>query len=364
MPLDSVDALVQAIRQCNLLEAPQLQEVVKLQPRCPDARTLAQEAIRRGLLTRFQAHRLIQGRGAELVFASYVLLDRLGEGGMGTVYKGRHQTMGRIVAVKVIRKDRLANAEAVKRFRREIQATAQLSHPNVVSAYDAGQEGEMHYFTMEYVDGIDLGRLLKQNGQMPVREACDAIRQGALGLQHAFEKGMVHRDIKPANLLRGRQGGIVKLLDLGLARLENDEVTKNLTQIGKIVGTVDYIAPEQALDSRSVDVRADIYSLGCTFYHLLAGHVPHPEGNTYERLARHRWEEPTPVERVRTEVPADVAMVIRKMMAKKAEDRFQTPPTSPRPCRSIAAPVAVPTRCASRWPPPRLSDPTRAALCR
>lgn len=329
MRLDSVPAFLEAMRRCRLLEAEQLDDIERAAaPRYPDPLELAKELVRRGMLTPFQVNQLLQGNGGELVLGNYLLLERIGEGGMGTVFKARHRMIDRLVALKVLRKDRLTHPDASKRFEREIKAAAQLAHPNVVTAFDAGQIGDTHYFTMEYIQGIDLGKLSKEKGPLPITDACDYIRQAACGLAHAHEKGMVHRDIKPSNLLLCTKDGVVKILDLGLARLEDADAelpANNLTREGRVVGTVDYLAPEQAINSHRVDIRADLYSLGCTLYQLLAGRVPFKRGNALEKLARHRWEEPKALEKLRPEVPAPVIAVVRRLMAKKPEDRFQTP---------------------------------------
>jgi serine/threonine protein kinase len=224
--------------------------------------------LHRGWLTAYQANLLLQGRGSELVLGSYLLQERLGEGGMGAVFKALHRTLGREVALKVIRKERLANPHAVKRFRREVRAAAQLTHPTIVLAFDADQVGSNHFLVMEYVKGSDLSQRVKRHGPLPIDQGCDCIRQAALGLQHAYEKGLIHRDIKPANLLLTPQGE-VKVLDMGLARLASDpeatQASSTLTQEGVVMGTPDYLAPEQALGSPEVDIRADLYALG---FHL------------------------------------------------------------------------------------------------
>ena len=247
---------------------------------------------------------------------------------MGAVFKARHLKMNRLVALKVIRKELLANPDAIQRFEREVQAAAQLSHPNVVAAYDAAQVGDTHFFAMEYVEGTDLNKLVNDKGPLPVEQACDCIRQAALGLQHAHEQRLVHRDIKPHNLLRTSKG-VVKVLDMGLARLrqtsEGVAVTKGLTQEGACMGTPSYMAPEQALDSRKADIRADVYSLGCTLYFLLTGRPPFEGMTAAEVLVKHQLVEVEAAETLRPEVPALVASVLRRMLAKKPEDRFQTP---------------------------------------
>src|SRR5579885_746744 len=334
MPVDSVAALVRALRDSRILEPSQLDTLTRqLAPRATDPRALARELMERGWVTPYQVNQLFQGRGQELVLGPYVLLERLGEGGMGQVFKARHRLLDRVSALKVIRKDRLQSADAIRRFHREIEAASKLDHPNIVAAYDAGEVGNTHFFAMEFVEGSDLGKLVKESGPLPVLTACEYVRQAALGLQHAFERGMVHRDIKPSNLLVTKAAGaepsglgVVKILDLGLARLQGmDEPRTALAQIQTVLGTPDYIAPEQARNARNADTRSDLYSLGCTFYYLLTGQPPFPGDVPMEKLLKHWLEEPRPVEQLRPEVPAAVAAVVRKLMAKRPEDRYQVP---------------------------------------
>ncbi len=329
MPIDSAAAIVQAIRRCGLFTPSQLQELDRLARAGElDARSLTKALIARRWLTPYQGNQLLLGNDSGLVLGVYVLLERLGEGGMGQVFKARHQRLGRVVALKVMRKERLGNRLSVRRFRREMRATAQLNHPNIVLAFDADQVGVNHFLVMEYVEGVDLWTKVKQSGPLPVMQACEYVRQAAEGLQHAHEKGLVHRDVKPNNFLVTKAGQ-VKLLDLGLARLQDESIgrsgTSLLTKENKIVGTVDFLAPEQALNSRKVDIRADLYSLGCTFYYLLTGKVPFPVESAIEKLANHRWEEPEPLEKARPGVPLAIAALVRKLMAKKPEERYQTP---------------------------------------
>lgn len=217
----------------------------------------------------------------------YEVFGLIGKGGMGDVYRARHRMMNRTVALKVIKREFVRKPEAVDRFRREVTAAAQLSHPNIVTAFDAEQAEDVHYLVMECVDGIDLSRTVKDRGALSVSEACDYMRQAAVGLQHAHERGMVHRDIKPHNLML-TDDGTVKILDFGLASLapvalpddEAMELSGDLTAAGAIMGTPDFISPEQARDARSADIRSDIYSLGMTLYFLLAGRVPFGERQT------------------------------------------------------------------------------------
>jgi tRNA A-37 threonylcarbamoyl transferase component Bud32 len=260
---------------------------------------------------------------------SYVIVGWLGEGGMGQIFKARHRRLNREVAIKVIRPQQLANPETLQRFHREARATARLSHPNIVHVHDAAETDGMHYLVMEYVNGKDLGELVLDRGPLPPPLACEYIRQASLGLQHAHECGLIHRDIKPANLLLTEDGTQVKLLDLGVARFlvpdESDLSVNELTQTGAVMGTPAYLAPEQARDPRHADIRADIYSLGCTLYHLLIGQVPFPGVTLAEVVLQHQLEEPAPIDERRPGIPPELQVVLRKMMAKRPEDRYQVP---------------------------------------
>jgi len=355
MSAESVAAFADILRQFELLDANRADELALVAGMHSDVRDAAKDLIDRGILTAWQAQKVLKGRGKELVFGSYVLVEQLGEGGMGKVYKARHRMMGRIVALKVIRRERMQNPQSVRRFEREIKAVAHLSHPNVVLAYDADQLGEDHFFAMEFVEGVHLGQLVKDRGPLPAAEACDYIRQAALGLQHAHECGLVHRDLKPANLfltvsrgeavraalsgvlsakaldppaLGDRMPAVVKIMDMGLARLHetaSGEALSRITQEGLVIGTPDYLAPEQARNANTVDIRADLYSLGCTLYYLLTGQVPYPDGTPTEKLMRHAVDPVPDVRALRPEVPRDVAALATKLMAKNPEDRFQTP---------------------------------------
>jgi serine/threonine protein kinase len=277
----------------------------------------------------------------------YQIVRKLGDGGMGSVYLAQHRVMDRPVALKVIRSDLLGKPALVERFRREVKSAAHLAlHPNIVAAYDAEQAGESHFLVMEFVDGVNLGDLVKSSGPLSVEAACDVIRQAAEGLEHAHERGMVHRDIKPQNLMRTPSGQI-KILDFGLARLaseilpdlaaaaeENElhdgrstvpEHGIKLTLTDMVLGSADYISPEQALDPRSADIRADVYSLGCTLYHLLAGQPPFPEENLAQKLAAHAERAAKPLSELRGGVPPELIQIVDRMMAKDPRHRFQQP---------------------------------------
>lgn len=270
------------------------------------------------------------------LLTSYEILEELGRGGMGIVYRARHRESGRIVALKVLRKERLGNVDLLSRFRREALAAARVQHPNIVQVFETELESDTPYLIMEFVPGITLQKLVEERGPLPLGQACDFIRQTAQGLQHAAEQRLVHRDIKPANLMVLLPNGlplpprpVVKILDMGVARLfqlsEQEHSLTTLTRDGSVIGTPDYIAPEQLEDPRNVDVRADLYSLGCTFYFLLTGEVPFPGGSLIQKLDRQRWHIAPGVNQLRPDVPPPLAAVVRKLMAKHPDDRYQTP---------------------------------------
>lgn len=261
----------------------------------------------------------------------YEVLELIGKGGMGMVYKGRQVSLHRIVALKVFDPPPGSDPSMLDRMRREAQITARLSHPNIVTVYDAGLAGSSFYLAMEYVEGTDLHRLVEQQGPLPVATAHDYARQAALGLQHAHEKGLVHRDIKPSNLIvtRADDGpGVLKILDLGLARLTPlaTAVTDHapLTQIGAFMGTPDFVAPEQAADPRAADARSDLYSLGCTLYYMLTGQAPFTGATTLAKLVQHHLQDAPPIEELRPGVPAGVVALVLRLMSKRPEDRFQS----------------------------------------
>jgi serine/threonine protein kinase len=356
------------LRRFRLLEPAQLEELSRGGTgQGEEPRVLASSLIERGWLTPYQANLLLRGRGQELLLGSYVLLERIGEGGMGAVFKARNWKLGQVVALKLMHKDRVANAEAVKRFQREVRAAAQLDHPNIVHALDADEVNGTHLLVMEFVAGADLSHIVKTQGPLPVAQACECIRQAALGLQHALERGLVHRDIKPSNLFVTQDGTRVKILDFGLARqgeTEGERSSTTLTREGTVMGSVDYIAPEQALDSHQVDCRADLYSLGCTFYYLLTGQVPFPGGEALAKLLKHRTEEPKPLRQLRPEVPEAVSGVVRKLMAKEPAQRYQTPTELVVTLQAVmrgepvvAIPTAVPIATSDRTLLMRPADP-------
>ncbi len=260
--------------------------------------------------------------------ADYEVIRELGRGGMGVVYLAQNRLMGRLEVFKVVSSHLVDRSGVLDRFLAEIRNAAKLHHPNVVTAYSALRVGESLVLAMEYVDGLDLARLVKSYGVLPVANACNYVHQAALGLQHAHEHGMVHRDIKPGNLMLARQGSraLIKVLDFGLAKVKSEGPTdRTLTHEGQMLGTPDFIAPEQIVNARKADIRADIYSLGCTFYYLLTGGPPFHGDSLYEILQAHHSMEATPLNLARPEVPMELAVVVGKMMAKEPERRFQEP---------------------------------------
>jgi serine/threonine protein kinase len=255
----------------------------------------------------------------------YRILGVLGAGGMGVVYKAIHRLMDRVVALKVLNHSLTDRPGFAERFRREVKAAARLAHPNIVAAFDADEVAGTHFLVMEYVAGTTLDRVVARRGPLPVPEACDLVRQAALGLQHAHERGLVHRDIKPHNLVL-TPAGQVKILDFGLARVQEEGPTGAASlPSGFLLGTPDYVAPEQACDPRRADVRADIYSLGCTLYHLLAGRPPFPAGTPLQKLLAHQGCSPPALETVRGDVPQAVTHVLERMLAKDPGTRYPTP---------------------------------------
>jgi tRNA A-37 threonylcarbamoyl transferase component Bud32 len=254
----------------------------------------------------------------------YVIRGVLGAGGMGTVYRAEHRLMGRPVVLKVIHPHLLARPEVVERFRQEMRAAARLAHPNIVTAYDAGEAEGACFLVLEYVEGETLDRVLARRGPLPVGEACAFARQAALGLQHAHERGLVHRDLKPGNVLLTPEGQ-VKILDFGLARLRPElRADDGLTPAGVVVGTPAYLAPEQARDPGSADARSDLYSLGCTLYHLLAGRPPFAEGTHLQQLLAHQDRAPEPLSAVRSDVPEALSRLVERLLAKEPARRCQT----------------------------------------
>jgi response regulator RpfG family c-di-GMP phosphodiesterase/serine/threonine protein kinase len=318
------------ILDSRLLSAEELDQFLAGQPALVegDTRSLMEAFVGQGLLTEYQVTRLLSGQTFGLVLGNYRMVERLGAGGMGVVYKAEHIHMKRSVAIKVLVTKEDRNSVFLQRFYSEMQATAVLSHPNIVLAFDAGEivvpnspDEILRYLVMEYVPGKNLEQYVLDNGSLPIAEACEYIRQAASGLQHAFERGLVHRDIKPSNLILTPQKQ-VKILDFGLARL----CRRRHTEAHTMLGSVDYMAPEQARDARSVDIRADIYGLGGTLYWLLTGHKPFPgDRPIIEELLARQKETPQPLEQARSDIPPELQSLVQQMMALEPSGRYPTP---------------------------------------
>jgi serine/threonine protein kinase len=314
------DELLEVISRSRLVPDDRLEEV---RARCEDSRLL-EELTRAGLLTPWQAERLSQGKWRGYFLGKYKILRPLGAGAMGSVYLAEHNVMRHRVAIKVLAKRLVARPNNVLRFEREARAAAAVNHPNVVRAFDIDREGDAHYLVMEYVDGQNLQEIVQSQGPLDPRLAADYIRQVALGLEEAHCAGLVHRDVKPSNVLVDRSG-VVKVLDLGLARMEDEDLPAVTIMNGsRLIGTVDYLAPEQALNSHSIDGRADIYSLGCTLYFLLTGSAPFPTGSLTERVLKHQTKRPAAIEKRRAGVPKPLCDICFRMLEKKPEKRYQT----------------------------------------
>jgi serine/threonine protein kinase len=311
-----------------------------IEPRLPATqrgRVIARFLVDEGLLTRFQAEHLLAGRTCGFILGQYRILDEVGRGGMGRVFKAEHATMRRVVALKVLAAHLTRTERARQLFQREVWAAARLVHPHIVTAFDANQADDRCYLVLEYIDGPNLSALVRDVGPLAVGQACEFARQAALGLEHARALGIVHRDIKPSNLLVQppvgetlAQGGIVKITDFGLARLgaEAEAISGNTAACSAgdaVMGTPDYLSPEQGRELAAADIRSDLYSLGCTLYYLLTGEVPFPGGSPLEKLQRHATVAPEPVEQLRPIVPPGVAALVRRLMAKDPAVRPQTP---------------------------------------
>jgi len=327
MNYDLVDEFLGAVRKSGLLSEGSLVSLTqefKLQS--PGSQEeLAAKLVERNLLTPFQAERILLGEAEDCVLAGrYHILEKIGSGGMGSVYRALDTKLNRVVAIKLMAPHNLSNPDAVDRFKREARALAQLALPQIVQAFDSGEDRGRNFLVMEFVKGVGLDKLLREKGKFPATIAADYIYQAAVGLQPAHDRGMIHRDLKPGNLLLTSEGG-VKILDLGLARFVQDQIPdseRTRENIG--MGTPDYMAPEQFRDARSVDVRADIYSLGCTLYQLIAGLTPFPGSSLSEKVYAHENKEPPPLEERSPEIPAGLALAVAKMMAKRPVDRFQS----------------------------------------
>jgi serine/threonine protein kinase len=318
----SLESFLADLSQTTLLSRQELDRfLASCVPSPATAEALADQLVQAGHLTRFQVAMIQQGKGRSLTLGNYEIRGVIGAGGMGHVYLARHRHLKRLVALKVLPPRVTRDPRAVARFQREAQAASQLTHPNIVSAFDASHDKRVYYFVMEYVDGQDLASLLKTQGPFSISQAVSCTIQAARGLHYAHSCGIIHRDIKPANLLLDSQG-TVKILDMGLARCTSRE--EDDTDLGVILGTVDFMAPEQALDIRQADARSDIYSLGCTFFTLLTGELVYSHATVKKKLKAMQTEPPPSLRSARPDVPPELEVVYQKMVARYPRDRFQS----------------------------------------
>ena len=348
MAIQTNHQFLTVLQRTGLFEPDQLDEIrAQLLGQYPDPMTLGEYLVEIGWLTAYQLQMILAGQWDELMMGPFQILDRLGEGGISEVFKAWDGAHGRVVALKVLRNDLAANGDAVRQFQRELQAITRLSHPNIIKTFDASHEGAVDYFAMEFVEGMDLDRFVQRVGPLPVEQACDYARQVAQGLQHAHQMGLVHRDIKPANLFllhpplpptpgvpfkRGPDP-VVKIIDWGLARclktssLEGTNMSAQQAdeEKGRLIGTADFIAPEQARDASLVDTRADLYSLGCTIHYLLAGRPPFVGSSLMQKLHQHQEADPPSLRLIRSDVPEELDELILRLLAKRPDDRPQIP---------------------------------------
>lgn len=324
------DKLIELVQKSQLTTAEALDKALEAiraehAGQLPDDPVVLAKALQQhNVVTHWHCEKLLQGKYKGFFLGKHKLLGHLGSGGMSSVYLAEHMKMHDKRAIKVLPKSRLGNSSYLARFQLEAKAIASLNHPNIVRAHDIDNDGDTHYIVMEYVDGADLQTVVKKKGPLPFADVANYVAQAARGLQHAHEMGLIHRDVKPANVLVNSQGK-VKLLDLGLALFSDDkQASLTMDYNDKVLGTADYLAPEQALNSHKVDARADIYGLGCTMYFMLTGNAPFPEGSIAQRIAKHQSAMPTDVRKLRTDCPGELEGICVKMIQKDPKFRYSS----------------------------------------
>jgi len=330
MPNQNVKTFVDLVRRSGLVEEDRLaRALADFKDRhggqlVDDVEALAEFMIDEELITTWHRDKLYDKKYKGFFLGKYRLLSLIGSGGMSSVYLAEHMLMKRRVAIKVLPRSRVNDSSYLGRFHLEAKAAAQLDHPNIVRAFDVDNDGDTHYLVMEYVEGQDLQQITRPGRLLDFDAVARYIMQAADGLQHAHDNGLIHRDIKPANLLIDRKD-VLKILDMGLARFSDDDAASLTIQHDEnVLGTADYLSPEQARNSHEVDARADIYSLGCTLYFLLTGHAPFPEGSLAQRIAKHQTEMPGDIRQDRPDCPVELINICKKMILKRPERRFQS----------------------------------------
>lgn len=324
----SVDRLVELVEKSRLAE-PEVLEKALDEIRADSGGELPSSAVdlakalqKKKVVTRWHCEKLLQGKYKGFFLGKHKLLGHIGSGGMSSVYLAEHMKMHDLRAIKVLPQSKLGKSSYLARFQQEAKAIASLNHPNIVRAHDIDNQGDTHYIVMEYVDGDDLQTIIKKNGPMSFEKVAEYIAQAARGLEHAHDVGLIHRDVKPANVLVNSAGKI-KLLDLGLALFADDEQASLTMDFNdKVLGTADYLAPEQALNSHNVDHRADQYGLGCTMYFLLTGQAPFPSGTIAQRIAKHQKEMPKEIRKIRAKCPGELEGICWKLMQKDPKFRY------------------------------------------
>lgn len=350
-PVTDIEELGRLLIELGIIRQDELAALIAGIPPAEGALGLSRRLQKSGRLTAYQAAALHQGKSRGLQVGNYLILDRLGAGGMGVVFKARHRRLGRVVALKILPPSAARDRSFVQRFQREVEVAARLEHPHIVAALDASEDRGLHFLVMEYVEGRDLYRLVRTRGPLPIAMAIDFLIQAARGLNAAHSRGIVHRDIKPSNLIVDA-AGTLRVLDLGLARLVDPSPTYARTACGPLTGTgiymgsADYMAPEQAEDSRRADHRSDIYSLGCTLHFLVTGREPFTGDTLLKRLMAHQLQPPPILRDARPDAPQALEVAFQQMMAKRPDDRPESMAAVIgllEPIRSVAA-VAPPAR--------------------
>jgi serine/threonine protein kinase len=320
----TVEGFLKTVLRSGLLDRAQLQEALRDVPKDQrdDPHALAEHLVRKGKLSRFQAGKLLRGSGRGLLLGHYQVLSPIGRGGMSTVYLARDERSGELAALKVLTPSRWRNQERLlARFQREMELSRRVAHPHLAWTYESGFCLGVYYIAMEYIPGKNLSKIVAERGPLKAARAARLMSEVAAALEHAHNQGLVHRDLKPSNIMI-TPNDHAKVLDLGLALMEGEEAELDVIGgKGYIVGSMDYIAPEQTTDASGVDCRADIYSLGCTLYFALTGQPPFPGGTSREKMKRQRQEVPQPLRNLASDVPVGFARLIERMMAKEPANR-------------------------------------------